>query len=238
MNNKIPKHIAIIMDGNGRWAKNNSKSRIEGHKAGVITVKKIIQKSLDFGIKKLTLYAFSKDNWNRPKIEVDSLMRLFSRTIKSEFSNLKDNGVKVSFVGDLSKFSKYINELSSNLRKETSKNILLDLNIALGYSGRQEIIYATKKIAEMIMNKKLKVNDINEEVFTANLYRCNHSAPDLLIRSGGEYRISDFLLWQIAYSEIYVSEKFWPDFDENDFSKAINNFCSRERRFGKISEQL
>ena len=238
MNNKIPQHIAIIMDGNGRWAKNNSKSRIEGHRAGVNSVKKIIQKSLDLGIKKLTLYTFSNDNWKRPKIEVDSLLKLFSNTIKSEFSNLKDNGVKVSFVGDLSKFSNYINDLSHNLKNETSNNVLLDLNIALGYSGRQEIIYATKKISEMVMNKKLEVNDINEEIFTANLYDCNHSAPDLLIRSGGEHRISDFLLWQIAYSEIYVSEKFWPDFDENDFSEAINDFSCRERRFGKISEQL
>lgn len=238
MNNKIPQHIAIIMDGNGRWAKKNSKSRIEGHRAGVNSVKKIIQKSLDLGIKKLTLYTFSNDNWKRPKIEVDSLLKLFSNTIKSEFSNLKDNGVKVSFVGDLSKFSNYINDLSHNLKNETSNNVLLDLNIALGYSGRQEIIYATKKISEMVMNKKLEVNDINEEIFTANLYDCNHSAPDLLIRSGGEHRISDFLLWQIAYSEIYVSEKFWPDFDENDFSEAINDFSCRERRFGKISEQL
>ena len=238
MNNKIPQHIAIIMDGNGRWAKNNSKSRIEGHRAGVNSVKKIIQKSLDLGIKKLTLYTFSNDNWKRPKIEVDSLLKLFSNTIKSEFSNLKDNGVKVSFVGDLSKFSSYINDLSHNLKKETSNNILLDLNIALGYSGRQEIIYATKKIAEKVMNKKLEVNDINEEIFAANLYDCNHSAPDLLIRSGGEHRISDFLLWQIAYSEIYVSEKFWPDFDENDFTEAIKDFSCRERRFGKISEQL
>ena len=235
---KIPKYIAIIMDGNGRWAQNNSKSRIEGHIAGVKSVKKIIQKSLDLGVKKLTLYTFSKDNWNRPKVEVDGLMKLFSRTIKSEFSNLKKNGVKVSIIGDLSKFSSHINNISNDLKKETSQNNLLDLNIALGYSSRHEIIYATRKIAEKVMNQKLKLNEINENEFTSNLYTGNHSQPDLLIRTGGEFRISDFLLWQIAYSEIYISEKYWPDFDENDFIEAIDNYLKRERRFGKISEQL
>ena len=238
MTKKNPKHIAIIMDGNGRWAKNNNKTRLEGHNAGVKVVKKIIQKSLDLKINSLTLYTFSKDNWNRPRKEIDGLMKLFSKTIKKEFNNLNENGVRISFVGDFSGFSRTMLDLISYASSKTSSNTSLKLNIALGYSSREEIIYATKSIVNKVVNKQLDINDIDNEIFSQNLYNSNSSNPDLLIRTGGESRISDFMLWQIAYSEIFFTEKYWPDFTEDDFLAAIDDYKTRERRYGKISDQI
>ena len=237
-NKKNPKHVAIIMDGNGRWANNNNKTRLEGHKNGVKTVKKIIQKSLDLKINKLTLYAFSKDNWNRPRKEIDGLMKLFTNTIKNQFDNLNKNGVKICFIGDFTNFSKTMINLINHASNETATNTALKLNIALGYSSREEIIYATKNIANKIVNNQLDINDIDDEIFSQNLYTSNSSEPDLLIRTGGESRISDFMLWQIAYSEIFFTKKYWPDFTEDDFLYAINDYKYRERRYGKISEQI
>jgi len=238
MTKQNPQHIAIIMDGNGRWAKNNNKTRLEGHKIGVQSVKKIIQKSLDLKINKLTLYTFSKDNWNRPRKEITGLMKLFSQTIKNEFDNLNKNGVRISFIGDFSGFSKTMLDLIRHTSNKTSNNISLKLNIALGYSSREEIIYATKKIVSKIVDKQLDINDIDERVFSQNLYDSNFSEPDLLIRTGGESRVSNFMLWQIAYSEIFFTKKYWPDFNEVDFLYAIDDYKSRERRYGKISEQI
>lgn len=238
MTKQNPQHIAIIMDGNGRWAKKNNKTRLEGHKIGVQSVKKIIQKSLDLKINKLTLYTFSKDNWNRPKKEITGLMKLFSQTIKNEFDNLNKNGVRISFIGDFSGFSKTMLDLIRHASNKTSNNISLKLNIALGYSSREEIIYATKKIVSKIIDKQLDINDIDERVFSQNLYDFNFSEPDLLIRTGGESRVSNFMLWQIAYSEIFFTKKYWPDFNEVDFLYAIDDYKSRERRYGKISEQI
>ena len=238
MINKMPKHIAIIMDGNGRWAKANNKTRLEGHKRGVQSVRNIIQKSLDIGLKNLTLYTFSKDNWKRPKLEVNGLMNLFSETIKNEFNNFQKNGVNVSFIGNISSFPSSIQSLVKKTSKDTFKNKTLNLNIAFGYSSREEIVAASKKIADKVINNNLKINDINEAVFSQNLYQSNLKDPDLLIRTSGEHRISDFMLWQIAYSEIFFVEKYWPDFNGDDFLELINEYKNRERRYGKISEQV
>ena len=235
---KKPNHIAIIMDGNGRWAKKNNRTRLEGHKMGVQSVKKIIQKSLDLKISKLTLYTFSKDNWNRPRKETNGLIKLFSKTIKNEFNNLNNNGVKISFTGDFSRFPDSMIDLIDHASKETSNNVSLKLNIAIGYSGREEILYATKSIVNKILNKEIDFCDIDENLFSQNLYPRNLSDPDLLIRTGGEIRISDFMLWQIAYSEIFFTDKYWPDFSEVDFLNAINEYQGRERRYGQTSEQI
>ena len=235
---KLPKHIAIIMDGNGRWANNNNRTRLEGHKIGVRSVKKIIQKSLDLKINRLTLYTFSKDNWGRPRKEIDGLMKLFSNTIENQLSNLDKNGVKLSFIGDFSGFSKTMLDLLNYASNKTIANTCLELNIALGYSSREEIIYATKNIVNKIINKQMEISDIDDKTFSQNLYQNNSLSPDLLIRTGGEFRISDFMLWQIAYSEIFFTKKYWPDFNEDDFLDAINEYKNRERRYGKISEQI
>ncbi len=232
------KHIAIIMDGNGRWAKLNNKTRLDGHNKGVSTVKKIIQKSLDIKLESLSLYAFSKDNWKRPELEIIGLMGLFSKTIKKELNNFIKNNIKVSFIGDVSKFPKSIIDLINKVTESTCRNDCLNLNIAFGYSARSEILDSTKRIVRKVISGDLSIDDINENIFSDNLYNPNLSDPDLLIRTGGESRISDFMLWQIAYSEIFFTKKYWPDFDEKDFLNAINDYKNRERRYGKISEQI
>ena len=231
------RHIAIIMDGNGRWAKSNSKTRLEGHKKGVSTVKQIIQKSIEIRLNTLSLYAFSKDNWKRPKLEISGLMGLFSQTIKNELNSFMANDIKVSFIGDLSRFPKTVRKLIDETTQDTYDNSSLNLNIALGYSGRIEILDSAKKIINKVLLEDLNIDDIDEAMFSNNLY-CAGSDPDLLIRTGGEHRISDFMLWQIAYSEIFFIKKYWPDFNEEDFLNVISEFNNRERRYGKISEQI
>ena len=231
------KHIAIIMDGNGRWAKSNNKTRLEGHKKGVSAVRKIIQKSIEIKLDSLSLYTFSKDNWKRPRLEISGLMGLFSQTIKNELNSFMNNDIKVSFIGDLSKFPKTVRNLIDQTIQDTYDNSTLNLNIALGYSGRIEILDSTKKIINKVISEDLNVESIDETIFSDNLYSPG-ADPDLLIRTGGEHRISDFMLWQIAYSEIFFIKKYWPDFNEEDFSNVINEFNNRERRYGKISEQI
>ena len=231
------KHIAIIMDGNGRWAKSNNKTRLEGHKKGVLAVKKIIQKSIEIRLESLSLYAFSKDNWKRPKLEISGLMGLFSSTIKNELNSFMANDIKVSFIGDLSKFPKTVRNLIDKTTQDTYDNSSLNLNIALGYSSRIEILDSAKKIINKIILEDLNIDDVDETMFSDNLYY-KGSDPDLLIRTGGEHRISDFMLWQIAYSEIFFIKKYWPDFNEEDFLNVISEFNNRERRYGKISEQI
>ena len=238
MNRDIPKHIAIIMDGNGRWAKSNNKTRLEGHRKGVHSVRSIIQKSLDVKIKTLSLYTFSKDNWKRPKKEIDGLMLLFAKTIQKEFDNFNKNDIKVSFIGDIDSFPDKIKKIIVHTIKNTSKNKSLNLNIALGYSGRQEIVYAFKTAIKKIIKEDISINDITEDFISQNLYKPKLGDPDLLIRTGGEFRVSDFMLWQIAYSEIFFTDKYWPDFNQEDFLNAINDYMNRERRYGKISEQI
>ena len=238
MSKRLPKHIAIIMDGNGRWAKLNNKSRLSGHKKGVNSVRKIIQQSKNLNIETLTLYTFSKDNWKRPKDEVSGLMKLLYLTLKQEFDNFHKNDIRVSFMGDVKSFPKEIINLVNETIDTTSKNKSLNLNIALGYSSRQEIVNTTKQIAKEVLDKTLEVKNINSDLISERLENSYLGNPDLLIRTGGESRISDFLLWQIAYSEIYFTDVYWPDFDESEYSKAILDYQNRERRFGKISEQI
>ena len=238
MSKRLPKHIAIIMDGNGRWAKLNNKSRLSGHKQGVDSVRKIIQQSKNLNIETLTLYTFSKDNWKRPKDEVSGLMKLLYLTLKQEFDNFHKNDIRVSFMGDVKSFPKEIINLVNETIDTTSKNKSLNLNIALGYSSRQEIVNTTKQIAKEVLDKTLEVKNINSDLISERLENSYLGNPDLLIRTGGESRISDFLLWQIAYSEIYFTDVYWPDFDESEYSKAILDYQNRERRFGKISEQI
>jgi len=235
---KLPKHIAIIMDGNGRWAKFNNKTRLSGHKKGVEAVRKIIQKSKDLGIKTLTLYTFSKDNWKRPKDEVSGLMQLLYLTLKEEFNNFHRNDIRVSFIGDINSFPKKIINLVDQTIETTSNNESLNLNIALGYSSREEITNVARQITEEVLDKTLNMKQIDSDLISDRLENSYLGNPDLLIRTGGESRVSDFLLWQIAYSEIYFTDIYWPDFDEDEYSKAISDYQKRERRFGKISEQI
>ncbi len=230
----IPEHVAIIMDGNGRWAKNRNKPRFYGHKEGMKRVKEIVETSKEFGIKVLTLFAFSTENWERPKEEVSFLMSLLKEYIKKEVKELKKNNIRLNFIGDLSKFSDDIKNLLNNSMKITSNCNDLMLNIALNYGGRADILQAVKRI----VSEKISEEEINEELFSNYLYTKGIKDPDLLIRTSGEYRISNFLLWQIAYTELYITDTLWPDFDKNEFKKALEDFSKRERRFGKISEQI
>jgi undecaprenyl diphosphate synthase len=235
--NKL-KHIAIIMDGNGRWAKLNNKTRIEGHRKGVASVKRIIQKSIELKIGHISLYAFSNDNWKRPKIEINGLMGLFLQTIEKEFDAFVKNDIKVSFIGDFSRFPTALRKLIDKTTQDTYNNCTLNLNIAIGYSGRIEILNSTKKVINEVLSGKLDINDVTESVISEHLYNRDMPDPDLLIRTGSEHRLSDFMLWQIAYSEIFFIKKYWPDFNEQDFLNVISNFKNRERRYGKISEQI
>ena len=238
MNSITPKHVAIIMDGNGRWAKLNNKTRLEGHRKGVESVRSVIQKSKDLGIKTLTLYTFSKDNWKRPKNEVRGLMQLLHKTLKKEFDNFHRNDIRVSFIGDIHSFPQSICNLISETINTTSNNKSLNLNIALGYSSRQEIVNTTRKIAQEALDGNLNIDQITLDLIADRLENSYLGDPDLLIRTGGEYRISDFLLWQIAYSEIYFTNIYWPEFNESEYLNAISDYQKRERRFGKISEQI
>ena len=239
MKNKIPNHVAIIMDGNGRWARSNSKTRLMGHKKGVETVREIINCSKEVGVKSLTLYTFSKDNWKRPKREVLGLMDLLYFTLKNELNTFKKNDLKVTYIGDISFFPDKVTNIIKDTVETTKDNKTLNLNLALGYSSREEIVNSVKNIANRVLNKEIEIGDINTSLLSKTLdMGLELGDPDLLIRTGGEFRISDFLLWQIAYSEIYFSNKYWPDFNESEYMKAIADFRNTERRFGKISDQM
>jgi len=239
MKNKIPYHVAIIMDGNGRWAKSNSKTRLAGHKKGVETVRKIINCSKEIGVESLTLYTFSKDNWKRPKREVLGLMNLLYITLKNELDTFIKNDLKVTYIGDISFFPNKVIDIIKHTVEKTKNNKTLNLNLALGYSGRKQIVDGVKKIVNKVLNKEIEIESINSSLFSNILdENVKLGDPDLLIRTGQEFRVSDFLLWQIAYTEIFFSNKYWPDFDEKEYMKAISNFRHTERRFGKTSEQV
>ena len=226
------------MDGNGRWANNRGLPRIAGHQQGVRTVRKITEICGNLDIKTLTLYTFSSENWKRPFTEVSALMKLLVTSLKKEIHNLMKNNVRFTTIGDLSKLDEQVqNELFDAINK-TKSNSGLNLNLALNYGSREEIICAVKKISEKIQNREIKTKQINESFFSEMLYTKNIEDPDLLIRTGGDFRISNFLLWQIAYTEIHVTEKFWPDFNKNDLNRIIADYQGRERRFGKTSEQI
>jgi len=236
--NRIPKHIAVIMDGNGRWAKKNGFLRAIGHKKGVNSVREAVEASVELGVSVLTLYAFSTENWNRPKCEINALMELLVSSLNNEISTFKKNNIQLFSIGEKHTLPNNCQKKLNHVIKETSKNTGLKLVIALSYSSKLEIINSIKNITQKVACKTVKVDDINEAYFSNELYTADYPDPDLLIRTGGEYRISNFLLWQIAYTELYFSAKLWPDFKKNDFINAIIEYQSRERRFGKISEQI
>lgn len=234
----VPKHIAIIMDGNGRWAQKKGKIREFGHQHGVAPVKACTEAAVEVGVKYLTLYAFSKENWNRPKEEVNALMSLLVKTIHSEMDTLQKNNVKLEAIGDLSNLPKDTYNELLNAMNQTANNSQMTLVLALSYGSRWEIIEAVKKINSEIKNNNFDIDMLNEENFSSFLSTKNYPNPELLIRTSGELRISNFLLWQIAYSELFFSPKLWPDFEKNDFFKAIVDYQKRERRFGKTSAQI
>jgi undecaprenyl diphosphate synthase len=235
---RLPQHIAIIMDGNGRWAKEKGKLRVFGHRNGVLSVRDVVEGAGDIGIKYITLYTFSSENWNRPKLEVSAIMELMISTIHKEINNFMKNNVRLNAIGDLKMLpEKCYHELTGAIDK-TSVNTGLVLTLALSYSSRREIVQAAKNIACKVQRGELKAEDIDEEIFENNLYTSGMPNPELLIRTSGEYRISNYLLWQIAYAELYFTTKLWPDFRREDLFEAIIDYQKRERRFGMISEQL
>lgn len=235
---RLPKHVAIIMDGNGRWAKKRGNQRIFGHKNGVAAVRDTVEAAAELGLKCLTLYAFSTENWSRPKTEVDALMGLLVQTLSSETSTLMKNNVRLNAIGDIASLPKDVARQLNDVLQETSRNTGLLLTLALSYSSRWEIAEAVKNIVRKIEKGELSSNDISCDLISQNLTTANIPDPELLIRTSGEYRISNFLLWQIAYAELHFTQTLWPDFRRDDFYKAILDFQSRERRFGKISEQI
>lgn len=235
---KVPQHIAIIMDGNGRWAKKKGEERLFGHTNGVEAVRNVLKACVDFGVKNLTLYAFSTENWNRPKDEVEGLMNLLVESIANEVDELHENGVRLMSIGDELGLPDACRAELKAAKKATEKNTSLNLILAINYSARWEILNATRVIAKKIEDGAIKVADIDDKLFSQNLCYNNIPDPELLIRTSGEYRLSNFLLWQLAYAELYFTEVLWPDFNKEELRKAIIDYQSRERRFGMVSEQL
>jgi undecaprenyl diphosphate synthase len=235
---KLPQHVAIIMDGNGRWAKGKGKLRVFGHHNGVLSVRDVVEGSCDIGLKYLTLYTFSSENWNRPKMEVMAIMELLVSTIHKEIETFMKNNVRLNAIGELNMLPSKCHKELVNAIEKTSVNTGLTLTLALSYSSRREIVQAAKAIALKVQEGRLAIDDIDEEIFENNLYTGNMPDPELLIRTSGEFRISNYLLWQIAYAELYFTTKLWPDFRREDFFEAIADYQKRERRFGLISEQV
>ena len=235
---ELPKHVAIIMDGNGRWAKAHNKPRIFGHKNGVLSVRSVVEGAGEIGLKYLTLYAFSTENWNRPKVEVTALMQLLVATISNEVSSLNKNNVRLLTIGDLKSLPGNCEKELEKAKEKTKGNTGLSLVLALSYSSKSEIVNAVKKIAKSVSTNQISLEDINDNLIDKNLDTSEIHDPELLIRTSGELRISNFLLWQLAYSELYFSDKLWPDFNKEDLFEAILDYQKRERRFGMTSEQL
>jgi len=235
---KLPAHVAIIMDGNGRWAKQKGKLRIFGHQNGVAAVREVTEAAAELGVQYLTLYAFSTENWNRPKAEVDALMALLVSTIHKEVKTLNKNKIRLKAIGNLKSLPKSCYRELMDAIEQTSTNDRMTLVLALSYSSKWEIIEAVKQVAEKVKQGKISPEEINEKLFGEHLSTNEIPDPELLIRTSGEQRISNFLLWQIAYSELYFTEKLWPDFHKEDFYEAILGYQNRERRFGKTSEQI
>lgn len=231
---RLPKHVAVIMDGNGRWAKNQGLPRIMGHKKGVDALKDLLRCCKDWGIKALTAYAFSTENWNRPLEEVDFLMTLFQRVLRQELRGMMQENVQIHFVGKLDALPHSLQAEIERSMSETQHNQDIQFTVATNYGGRQEIIDATKAIALLVQQGKIQPQDIDEALFSSHLYTAGICDPDLVIRTSGEMRISNFLLWQMAYSEIYVTDTLWPDFDRTEFHRALFDYQKRDRRFGKV----
>ena len=234
----LPQHIAIIMDGNGRWAKGLGKLRVFGHKNGVTAVREVLEGAIEIGIPYLTLYAFSSENWNRPKLEVQALMELLISSLNKELPTFQKNGVKLNAIGSLENLPANAQKTLTSTIEATKNNSNCTLTLALSYSSRNEIIEATKNIARQVLNNEISIDAIDDNTISNNLFTKDIPDPDLMIRTSGEYRISNFLLWQLAYTELWFSPKLWPDFDRNDLFQAVFDFQNRERRFGKTSEQL
>lgn len=236
--NNIPAHVAIIMDGNGRWAKQQGEDRIFGHHEGVNSVREIVEACGEIGVKFLTLYAFSTENWNRPKEEVDGLMELLVATISMETPRLHEKGVRLQVIGDIKSLPSSCQQELQNSIDLTANNTLLTLVLALSYSSKWEITDSVKQIAALVEQGKLKASEISQELIEKHLNTTGFPDPELMIRTSGEHRISNFLLWQLAYAEFYFTDTFWPDFRKEEFFNAIIAYQNRERRFGKTSEQL
>ena len=232
MKNKKINHIAIIMDGNGRWAEERKLPHLEGHRKGAEAVKKVIEASNELGLKYLTLYAFSTENWNRPKEEVDGLMDILVEFMDDNLQILNDNKIKLVVIGRLWQLTEKVKNKLSEAVESTAGNDSGTLVLAINYGGRAEIVDATKAIVKKVIAGELEVESIDEEIFSMNLYAPNIPDPDLLIRTSGEFRISNFLLWELSYSEFYISDVYWPDFNSEELNKALENFYARDRRFG------
>lgn len=236
--NNLPKHLAIIMDGNGRWAKKQGMLRVFGHEKGTKSVKQTVENCAKLGIDFLTLYAFSTENWNRPKIEVDTLMKLLVSALKKELKTLQNNNIKLNAIGNLDSLPTGVKKELVEVIEKTQENSRMTLTLALSYGARDEIINAVKIISEKVKNNIISVDAIEESIINQHLYTQNMPDVDLVIRTSGEHRISNFLLWQIAYAEFYFTDVLWPDFNEEELHKALLSYQKRERRFGKTSEQI
>lgn len=235
---RLPAHVAIIMDGNGRWARERMRGRSDGHAEGVNSVHNITKHASDLGIKYLTLYAFSTENWNRPAREVDTLMYLIGWAIRKETAELKANNVKINLIGDIARLPEEVRRDLFRGVEETGECTGLNLNLCLSYSSHWELTRVASELAEMASKGEIRPEDVNEQLISNHLCTAGMPDPDLLIRTGGEHRISNFLLWQIAYSELYFTPVLWPDFSHEDFLLALIDFQNRERRFGKTSDQV
>ena len=240
MNSKSskPKHIIIIMDGNGRWAEQNGLLRSAGHKVGVKVLRNLIEHAVKLELTTITVYAFSRENWQRPKKEIELLLDLFISSLESEVKDLHENNIKLNFIGETDKFSEKLKKSMSESESLTSNNSKLTLNVALNYSGRWDIYNALLSIIDDMASKKITKNEINEELVNKKLSLADYDEPDLLIRTGGERRLSNYLLWQIAYTEMYFTDILWPDFNADQFDLALDWYAKRQRRFGKTSEQI
>lgn len=235
---KLPRHVAVIMDGNGRWAKQHNRPRVFGHRNGVRAVREITEAAAELGIEYLTLYAFSTENWNRPQKEVEALMLLLVQTLYKEIQTLNKNNIRLKAIGDISKLPPKTRQALLDGIEKTSGNKRMTLVLALNYSAKWELVEAAKNLARQVKNGSIEVEDIDEQLFASALSTVNIPDPELLIRTSGETRLSNFLLWQLAYAEFYFTPVFWPDFGKENFYEAILNYQQRERRFGKTSEQL
>ena len=235
---KLPKHLAIIMDGNGRWAKQQGLLRALGHESGTKSVKVIIEASAKLGIEFLTLYAFSTENWNRPKLEVDTLMKVLINSLKKELTTLQKNNIKLNAIGNIDKLPKSAQKELLDVIDKTKDNTQMTLTLALSYGSREELVAAVRNICSKVKNNIISIDAIDDSIINEHLYTQNLPDVDLLIRTSGEHRISNFLLWQIAYAELYFTDILWPDFKEQDLYEAIISYQKRERRFGKTSEQI
>ncbi len=235
---KLPRHIAIIMDGNGRWAEKRSLNRIAGHRTGIKKAKEVIRSCREIGIEVLTLYAFSTENWKRPQREIKALMALLKRFLRAEGKDLIENNISLNTIGNVGDLPKDVSQVLQEVMKKTKRNTGMVLNAALSYSGRDEIIQTVKKIIGHVQQGEMTTKQINEEVFSQYLFTSGLPDPDLLIRTSGELRISNFLLWQMAYTEIYVTDILWPDFNKNNLIDAIADYQKRERRYGLTQRQI